>query len=158
MVRGAVGLLVDHVPGCILEARVEVFPVRDQRGVDRLYTLADDQAQGGVARRRHQIVTTLGHQTDHFIGSGRGLDVDLAAGFLLETGHPVVGLVALATFDVAGPGHNIQLAFARPDSFERLGGLDTGTGQQRGGDCTEQCGLVHEHGNSLFFKLWSGQL
>ena len=157
LIRGAVGLLVDHVPRRIFQARVDVLPVRDQRGVDRLNTLADDQAQRGVAGRGDQVVTALGHQADHLVGRRGGLHVDLAAGFLLETRHPVVGLVTFATFDVARPGHDIQLAFAGPDSFQRLCGLDTGTGQQRGGDCTEQCGLVHEHGKSLFFKLWSGQ-
>lgn len=141
-------MFVDDVPRAILETRVKVLPVRNQRRVDRLYTLADDQPQRRIARRGHQVVTALGHQADHLIGSGRCFHVHLAAGFLLEIGHPVVGLVAFTTFDVTGPGDNIQLTFAGTDGFQRFGSLDTGTGQQRRGDCTEQCGLVHEHGNS----------
>ena len=156
LIRRAVGLLVDHIPRRILETRVEVLPVRDQCGVDRLHTLADDQPQGGVAGGGDQVITTLGHQTDHFIGGGRGFHADLATGFLLEARHPVVGLVAFAAFDVAGPGDDIQLAFARTDGFQRLGGLDRDAGQQRGGHCTEQCGLVHEHGDSLFFNYGRG--
>ncbi|MNF83224.1 hypothetical protein D3C84_655440 [compost metagenome] len=149
LIRGAIGLIVDHVPRRILEARVEVLPVRDQRGVDRLHTLADDQTQGRIAGCRHQVVTTLGHQADHFIGSGGGLDVDLAPGLFLEAGDPVVVLVAFTAFDIARPGHDIQLAFTLADRLERLGGLEAGAGEQGGGQCAEQCSLVHVHGLSL---------
>ena len=156
LIRGAISLLVDHVPRRVFQARVEAFPVRDQISVDRLHALADDQAQRRIARRGHQVVSALGHQADHLIGGSGGFHIDLAAGFLLETGDPVVSLVAFAPFDVAGPGHDIQLAFAGAKGFQRFGGLDAGTGQQRCGDCTEQCGLVHEHGVSLFFNYGRG--
>src|SRR5262249_54348507 len=46
---------------------------------------------------------------DHLVGGRRGLDVDLAAGVLLERGDPVVRLVALASLEVAGPGDDVEL-------------------------------------------------
>ncbi|MNP17768.1 hypothetical protein D3C76_1102110 [compost metagenome] len=142
LVRGAEHLIVHHIPGAILQTRVKVLPVRDQRGVDRLNALAGNQAQRGVARGSDQVVTALGHQADHFIGGGGGLDADLATGFLLETADPVVGLVTFTALDVAGPGNDIQLAFAVTHRLERLGGLQAGAGQQGGTQNAEQCGLV----------------
>ena len=53
---------------------------------------------------------------DHLVGRAGVLTVDLAAGLLLELGHPVVGRVGLAALDVAGPGDDVDraLALARP--------------------------------------------
>ncbi|MCY1449612.1 hypothetical protein D9M71_663630 [compost metagenome] len=132
-------LAVDGVPRRVLQARVDGLPVGDEGNVHRLHALAVDQAQGSIARGGDQVVTALGHQADHFVRGGGGLHVDLAAGVLLEPGHPVVALVALAALDVAGPGDDIQAAFARSD----FGGLGGGGGQQGGGDGAEQCCLAH---------------
>ncbi len=98
---------------------------------------AGDQAQRCVTRRGDQVVTPLGHQAYHFVRGGGGFHVDLAAGFLLETGDPVVGLVAFAAFDIAGPGDDIQLAFTCANGLERFGGLNADAGQQRGGQGAE---------------------
>ena len=42
LIRRAVGLLVNRVPRRILEARVEILPVGNQRGVNRLHASAAD--------------------------------------------------------------------------------------------------------------------
>ncbi|MCY1548381.1 hypothetical protein D9M68_844860 [compost metagenome] len=114
---------IDRVPGGVLEALVEGFPIRDQLDVDRLHALAEHQAQGSVAGGGDQVVAALGHQADHLVGGGGGLHVDLAAGVLLELGDPVVVLVRLAALDVAGPGNDVELTFAGADLLQRFGGL-----------------------------------
>ncbi|MNN66233.1 hypothetical protein D3C81_1817980 [compost metagenome] len=132
-------LAVDGVPGSVLQALVHGLPVRDQGNVDRLHALAVDQTQRSIARGGDQVVTAFRHQADHFVRGGGGLHVDLAAGFLLELGHPVVVLVAVAAFDVAGPGNDIQAAFAGAD----FGCLHAGGSQQGSGDGAEQSDLAH---------------
>ena len=149
-------LVVDHMPCAIFEAFVDVLPVWDQVEVDRLHALASNQAQRGVAGGGHQVVTALGHQADHFVGGGSAFDVDLAAGLLLETGDPVIGLVAFAAFDVARPGNDVELTFAGAKRFERFARLDAGTGQQGGGECAQQRGFMHDHRYSLFFICGRG--
>ncbi len=143
LVWGAVDLLVDHVPATVLQPWVDVLPVGDQGGIDWLHPLARDEPQRGIARGGDQVVAALGHQADHLVRGGGGLDADLAAGFLLEAGHPVVGLVAFTAFDVAGPGDDVQAALAGAQGLGRFGSLQAGAGQHGAGGCAEQCGLVH---------------
>ena len=143
LVGGAVGLAGDGVPGRVLQARVDVLPVGDQVGVDGLHALAVDQAQRGVAGGGDQVVAALGHEADHLVGGGGGLHVDLAAGVLLELADPVVVLVGLAAFDVAGPGDDVEAAFAGSHGGDGVGGLEAGTGEQAGGDGAEQGDLAH---------------
>ncbi len=110
-----------RVPGPTLQARIHQLPVRHQVGIDLLHRLAGDQAQGGIARGGHQVEAAAVHQRDHFVGGTGDLDVDLAAGFLLEAGDPVVILVVGAALDVAGPGNDIDFAFAGPDLGHHVG-------------------------------------
>ncbi|MNZ96370.1 hypothetical protein D3C78_1155610 [compost metagenome] len=140
LVGRAVVDAVDGMPRAVLQALVDVLPVRDQVGIDRLHALAVDQPQRGVAGGGDQVVAALGHQADHLVGGGGGLHVDLAAGVLLELGHPVVVLVAFTAFDVAGPGDDVEGTFGRAELFERFGGLqraagdDTDAGESQGGE------------------------
>ena len=103
---------VDGVPGRILEAVIDRRPGRNEINVDRLHPLAGDQTQRGVARRGDQIEAAFIHQRHHLVGCVGGLDVDLAARGFLEFGDPVKSLVGFAAFKVAGPGDNVDLAFA----------------------------------------------
>ncbi|MCY1554738.1 hypothetical protein D9M68_913300 [compost metagenome] len=104
--------VVHVMPGRLLQARVHRLVAGDQVHVDRLHALAGNEAHGRVARGGHEVEATLVHQRHHLVGGAGGLHVDLAAGLLLEVGHPVEVLVGLAAFDVAGPGHDVDLAFA----------------------------------------------
>ena len=142
LVRRAVGFAVHGVPGAVQQARIDVLPVRDQRGVDRLHPLAEDQAQRGVAGGGHQIVAALGHQADHFIRGGGGLHVHRTAGLLLKLGDPVVVFVGLAAFDVAGPGDDIQPAFAFAQRLRQIGRLGQAAqhGKTERGDGGGDCG------------------
>jgi len=142
LVGRAIGLVIHHVPGRVLETWVEALPVGDQRGVDGLHALAIDQPQRGVARGGHQVVAALGHEADHFVRGGGGLDVDLAAAVLLELADPVVALVAFAAFDVTGPGDDVELAFAGADGLQGFGGLQAAAAEQGAGECAEQSGGV----------------
>ena len=56
-----------------------------------------------------------------------------------EFGHPVVGRVGLAALDVAGPGHDVKLAFAGAD-FGHAG----------------RCGRFAASGSRLF-RSWGGR-
>jgi hypothetical protein len=122
LVGHAVVLAVDRMPGHVLEPGVHRPPRGDQRGVHLLHRLARDQAQRGVARGGDEVEAALVHEGHHLVRRARGLDVDLAAGALLEAGDPVVGLVRLAALDVAGPGHDIDRPLARPERLERRRG------------------------------------
>jgi hypothetical protein len=108
-------LAPDGVPGRILEPLVDRRPARDLGGVDLLDALAGHEAEAGVARGGDEVETALVHQRDHLVRCAGSLDVDLAARLLLEVRHPVVFLVRLAALDVAGPGDDIDLAFAGAD-------------------------------------------
>ena len=111
------------VPGRVLQALVNRAPGRDQAGVDRLHALARDQPQRRIARRGHKVEPAFVHQGHHLVRCGCRLDVHLAAGRFFEPGDPVKGLVGLAAFDIACPGHDVQLAFTRPDGCNlRKGG------------------------------------
>ena len=125
-VRDAVHLAVDRVPRLVLQAGEDVGVVRDQVGVDRRDVAAGDQAQRRVARGRHAVVLAGAHQRDHLVGGVADLDVDLAAGLLLERRDPVDLRVGRAVLGVAGPGDDVQLALARRRRLLRpasLGGL-----------------------------------
>ena len=98
-----------------------VFQLGIEVEIDLLHPLAGDEAQRGVARGGDEVEAALVHQGDHLVGGAGGLDVDLAAGLLLEIGDPVVALVALAALDVSRPGDDIDLAFALADGFGHLG-------------------------------------
>ena len=121
--------------GASLQPVVDGLPARDQVDVDRLHLLAGDQAQRRVARGGDEVEAALVHQRDHLVGGGGRLDVDLAAGLLLEVGDPVIGLVGLAALDVAGPGDDIDLAFALADGFGHLGKRGAAKGKQSDGRC-----------------------
>ena len=115
LIGRAVMLAVDRVPRCILQALVDIRPVLDEAGVDRLHLLAGNETERGVARGGDEVEAALVHQRHHFVGRRGGLHIDLAAGFLFEAGDPVVSLVAFAAFDIAGPGDDVHFAFALAD-------------------------------------------
>ena len=58
---------VNRVPGRIFQAVVDLVLRWDQIGVDRLHTLARDQAQRRVTRGCDQIKAALVHQGNHFV-------------------------------------------------------------------------------------------
>ena len=62
-------------------------------------------------QRDDHVKAALVHQRDHRVGGAGDLHGDLADGLVLELGHPVALLVGGAALDVAGPGHDIDLAF-----------------------------------------------
>ena len=111
LVGNAVVRAVDRVPRSILQTLVDVLPGRNEVDVDRLYALAGDEPERCIARRGDEIEAAFVHQGDHFVRRSGRLDVDLAAGRLLEVGDPVVVLVRFSPFDVAGPGDDVDLAF-----------------------------------------------
>ena len=82
------GCAVDRVPRLVLQRREDVRVVRDQVGVDRRDVAARDQAQRRVTGRRDAVVLAGAHQRDHLVGGVADLDVDLAAGLLLEVATP----------------------------------------------------------------------
>ena len=86
----------------------------------------------GIARGGDEIEAALVHQRHHLVGGGGRLDVDLAARLLLEGGDPVIVLVGLAALDVAGPGNDIDLAFALADGFGHFG--KRGAAESKQGD------------------------
>ena len=114
-VRDAVVRPVDAVPGLVLEVRDDVGVVGHQAGVHRLHPVAVDQPQRGVAGRGHHVVLAGGEQLHGLGRGGERLDRDLAAGGLLERGHPVHGGVGGAVLGVPGPGQHRELALAGPD-------------------------------------------
>ncbi|MNG92144.1 hypothetical protein D3C79_510650 [compost metagenome] len=129
LVGHAIVLAIYRVPGSILQAGVYLAVARDERQVECLHLAPRDEAQAGVAGGSHQIEAPLVHQGHHLVRGGGRLDADLAAGLLLEAGYPVVVLVGLAALHVAGPGHDIELAFTLAE-FGR-GGLDLACQQGR---------------------------
>ena len=139
LVRHAVVGVVLVVPRRLLQPGIDVLVARDQVDVDRLHLLAADQPRRGVARGGDQVEAALVHQRHHLVAGAGGLDVDLAAGLLLEVGDPVEGLVGGAAFDVAGPGHDVDLALGLADGLQHLlrerghgeGHRDSGDGGQR---------------------------
>jgi hypothetical protein len=141
-------MAVDRVPGAVLQTRVDGLPARDQVGIDLLHRLAGDETQGGIARSGHQVEAAAVHEGDHLVRGAGHLGVDLAAGLLLEIGHPVVVLVIGAALDVAGPGDDIDLAFSWPDLGHHVG-LGRGCGEQcaqrRRRDCPR---ISPRHGSS----------
>ena len=130
LVGHAIVLAVHRVPGGILQAGVYLAVARDERQVECLHLAAGDEAQAGVAGGGHQIEAPLVHQRHHLVRGGGRLDVDLAAGLFLEAGDPVVVLVGLAALHVAGPGHDVELAFTLAEG----GGGSLDLACQQGGD------------------------
>ena len=112
-----------RMPGRVLQALVDCLPAGHQIDIDRLHALARNQAQRGVTRSRHQVEAALVHQRDHLVGGVGSLDIDLATGFLLEAGDPVVSRVSLAAFYVTRPGHDIDLSLALADLLQHFRGL-----------------------------------
>ena len=110
----------DRVPRLVLEERRDGRVVRHQVGVHRGDVAGVDQPQRGVAGRGHAVVLTGAHQLHHLVGGVADLDVDLAAGLLLERRHPVDRRVVGAVLGVAGPRDQVQLALAVADGAERL--------------------------------------
>ena len=119
-VRHAVHLAVDAVELLVLEGVEDVLVVRDQVGVDRVHVAALDQARGGVAGGGDAVVLAGPHQLHHLVRGVADLDVDLAAGLLLEVRHPVDLRVGRAVLDVAGPGDEVHLALALAELGQRL--------------------------------------
>jgi len=118
--RHAVVEPVDRVVRLVLEARKDVRVVRDQVEVDRSHVAGTDQSEGRVAGRRDAVVLAALDQLDHVGRVDADLDLDLAAGRLLERGDPVVAADLLAVArcaadDVAGPRHEVEHAFAGTD-------------------------------------------
>ena len=133
-VRDAVHLAVDRVPRLVLEERRDRRVVGHQGGVHRGDVAGVDQPQRRVTGRRHPVVLTAAHQLHHLVGGVADLDVDLAAGLLLERRHPVDGLVVGAVLGVAGPRDEVQLdpRRRRPSS----------SGSSFGGVCAVAAGSV----------------
>ena len=119
-VRDAVGDPVDAVPRLHLQRVEDVGVVGHQVGVDRLDVAGRDQPQRRVAGGRNDVVLAGLHQVDHVVGGRCRLDVDLAAGLLLERRHPVDGRVGAAVLGVAGPGDDVQLALGLAQLLECL--------------------------------------
>ena len=111
-VRDAVHLAVDGVPRPVLEERRDGGVVGHQVGVHRGDVAGVDQPQRRVTGRRHPVVLAGAHQLDHLVGGVADLDVDLAAGLLLERRHPVDGRVVGAVLRVARPRDEVELALA----------------------------------------------
>ena len=86
--------------------------VGHQVGVDRRDVAGVDQPQRRVTGGGHHVVLAGVHQADHLVGGVGDLDVDLAAGRLLERVHPVDRRVGGAVLGVAGPGDDVDLALA----------------------------------------------
>ena len=84
-------------------------------GIDLLHALSRHEAQRGVAGRSDEIKAALVHQSDHFVRCSGRFDVDLTTGLLFEIRDPVVGFVALAALDVAGPRDDVDFALAFTD-------------------------------------------
>ena len=112
-VRNAVVLPVTGVVVLILEERREVGVVLDQGGVDRRDEPGIDEANAGVARGRHAVVSTGAHQLEHLVGGRRDLRLDDAAGLVLERVHPVVRRVGAAVFGIARPHDQVEGLLAR---------------------------------------------
>ena len=112
LIRRAVDFARHVEPVAFDHPGIDGFPVRDERRVDWLHAFTHDQAQRGIARGRHQIVTAFRHQADHLIRRRRRFDVYRTAGLFFELCHPVVLFIGLTTFDIARPGDNIQAAFS----------------------------------------------
>ena len=142
LIGDAVVNAVDCVPRCILEPLVDAAPAWDQVGIDGLNLPARNQAQRRIARGRDKVESALSHQRDHRVRRRRGLNIDLAARFLLESGDPVIIFVGLAALDIAGPGNDIELALALADSGRHLckPGAAKSKHEKRGGGDT-QCWL-----------------
>ena len=87
--------------------------VGHQIGVDRGDVTGVDQPQRRVAGCRDPVVLAGAHQLDHFVGRVAELDVDLAAGLLLERRDPVDGLVVGAVLGIARPRDDVELALRR---------------------------------------------
>ena len=110
--RHAVGDAVDRVVRLVLQALEHVLVVRDQVEVHGRDVAGGDQAQAGVAGRRDPVVLAGPHQGHHLVRRVAGLDVDLAAGLLLEVRHPVDLRIRGPVLDVAGPGDQVDLTLA----------------------------------------------
>ena len=141
LVGRAVVHAVDGEPGRVLQPVVDLRPGRDEVGVDRLHPLAGHEPERGVAGGGDEVEAALVHQRHHLVGGVGGLDVDLAAGRLLELGHPVEGRVGLAALDVARPGDDVELALAGAERRHlREPRLRQRAGDKRGG-CRHACQL-----------------
>ena len=155
LVRHAIVLAVDVVPGGLLQPLIDAGVAWNSLDGHRLHGAAANQAQRCVTRSRDQVVrciagrrpggvarrarlrTTARHERDHFVRSARGLDRDLATGLAFELRDPVVCLVGLAAFDVARPRDDVERSFERGRSHH-VGGrrsfffLRAGCERQRG--------------------------
>ena len=100
-------LAVDRVVRRRLERAEEVLPVGDLRDVDRRDELRRDQAVGGVAGRRDDVVAAArAHRGDHLVRAAGVLERRLAAGLRLVALDPRGLAVAL-------PGDGLERALAR---------------------------------------------
>ena len=133
-------LAIHSVPGGILQPGINLAVARDERQIERLHLATGNQTQTGIAGGGHQIEAPLVHQRHHLVRGGRRLDAHLAAGLFLESGHPVVVLVGLATLNVASPGHDIELAFTLAELGRGSLGLAC---QQRRNKSQHQRGQFH---------------
>ena len=86
--------------GLFFQRGEDVGVVGDQRGVDRFHVTPSDQSQGRVPGRGHRVVLAGAHQLDRFVRGAERLDVDLAAGGLLEAGDQstVLSLLPSSTY------------------------------------------------------------
>ena len=118
-VRDAVGLALavdlDGVPVPVLQVGEDARVVRHQCGVHRRHVAGVDQPEGRVTRGGHHVVLPGVHQRDHLVGGVGDLDVDLAAGGLLERVHPVHRGVVGAVLGVARPGDDVDQPLGRPE-------------------------------------------
>jgi hypothetical protein len=106
----AVHLAVDAVPGAVLEERLDLAVVLDQRRVDRRHVTRGDQPQGRVPGRRDHVVVPGLQQADGLVGGPEVLHVRLAGGLLLEGRDPVDLRVVGAVLGVARPRQDVHRA------------------------------------------------
>ena len=135
LVGHAVVLAVYRVPGGILQTGIHLAPAGDARQIEGLHLATGDETQTGISRGGHQIEAPFIHQGDHLVRCSGGLDRHLAAGSLLETGHPVVVLVGFAPLHVAGPGDDVDLSLPFLRCVQRQGRCqqsETECGQSHG--------------------------
>src|SRR6185295_928473 len=99
--RQPVVLAVDVVVRALDELRRELLPVGDLARVDRLHEAARDEAVGGIARGRHEVVArVLLHEVVHLVRAAGLLLLDRAPRLLLERLHPLILDVALPVNDL----------------------------------------------------------
>ena len=107
-VRDAVVGAVERVVRLVLQVVEDGLVVGDQIRVDRGHVAALEEPRGRVARGRDAVVLAGPHQLHHLVRRAGHLDLDVAAGLLLEARDPVGAVGPI--LDVPGPRDQVDLA------------------------------------------------